>query len=117
MVKVKSARCILQATISPTFRYLPSLTREFEKNPPEPGDFKSCGFEFAETCQNDWRDWTVFGIARGKEPYVRGALCEAVPEVRQYWLDYIRTLLDYGCDGVDIRLLSHCSGIKDFTNY
>ncbi len=117
MMKAKSGRNVLQATASPTFRYQPSLTREFEKNPPEPGDFKSCGFEFAETCQNDWRDWTVFGIARGREPYLRGSLCEAVPEVRQYWLDCIRTLIDYGCDGVDIRLLSHCSGIKDFLNY
>ncbi len=117
MVKVKSGRRVLQATVSPTFRYQPSLTGEFKANPPEPGDFKSCGFEFAEACQNDWRDWTVFGIARGCEPYLRGSLCEAVPEVRQYWLDYVRSLIDYGCDGVDIRFLNHCSGIKDFLNY
>lgn len=117
MVKVKSGHRKLQATVSPTFRYQPSLTREFKKNPPIPADFKSCGFEFAETAPNDWRDWTVFGVARGREPYLRGSLCEAVPEVRGYWLDCIRTLIGYGCDGVDIRMLSHCSGISDFLNY
>ena len=119
MLRVKSGARVLKTTISPTLRYQPSITREFKKNPPVPGDFKTCGFEFAESWPGGygWWEWDVFGIARGYEPYIRGCLCEAVPDVRRYWLDCIKTIMDYGCDGLDIRLLSHCSGIRDFFNY
>lgn len=117
MIKVKSGTKTLSTTISPTYRYQPNITDIYEKNPPKPGDFKSCGFEFAYAYVTGWREWDTFGIARGKEPFIKGALCEAVPAVRKYWLDHIRKLIDYGCDGIDIRIFSHCSGIEDFANY
>jgi hypothetical protein len=117
MVKAKSGRRLLATTISPTFRYQPSLTKEFKRHSPVPGDFRTCGFEFAEMCVTGWRDWPTFGLARGHEPYGRGCLCEAVPGVRRYWLERVRTLFDYGFDGVDIRLFSHCSGVPDYVNY
>ncbi len=117
MVKVKHGRKILRTTISPTFRYNPTMTDVFARKPPASGDFTQGGFEFAESCPNMWRDWNVFGIARGHEPYLRGSLCEAVKGVRDHWLKCIQTLFDYGCDGVDVRLPSHCSGIADFANY
>jgi len=119
MVTAKSGQRVLKTTASPTLRYNPSLTREFKKNPPKPADFKTCGFEYAWSWPGGygWWEWNLVGIARGYEPYIRGALCEAVPSVRRYWLKYLKYIIDCGCDGVDIRLPSHCSGIRDFFNY
>lgn len=117
MVKAKHGGETLKTTTSPTFRYNPSHTDVFDVRPPIPGDITTCGFEFAETCPNGWRVWDEFGVARGHEPYLRGSLCEAVPGVHAHWLEQIQTLYDYGCEGVEIRLPSHCSGIADFANY
>jgi hypothetical protein len=119
MITVKSGERVLKTTASPTLRYNPSLTREFKRNLPKSADFKTCGFEYAWSWPGGygWWEWNLIGIARGYEPYIRGALCEAVPAVRSYWLDYLKYIIDCGCDGVDIRLPSHCSGIRDFFNY
>ncbi len=83
--------------------------------------FENNGFEFNELgpfyWDEGWKRATLVGIARGKDAFVRGDLCEAYPEVRAYWLQQIRDFIEMGCDGVDLRLMSHSSGIPDFTQY
>jgi hypothetical protein len=83
--------------------------------------FAENGFEFNELgpyyWDEGWKRATLLGIARGKDEYVRGDFCEAYPEVRAYWLRRIREFIDMGCDGVDLRLMSHSSGVPDFTQY
>jgi hypothetical protein len=64
-----------------------------------------------------WRVSPVHGLARGKAPFMGGALCEAYSETRRYWLDCVRQLLDAGFDGVDIRLQCHSSMVTDYMNY
>lgn len=102
----------LPMTVSPRVR--PGILTKrygFDKN----------GFDFNEQgpmyWDYGWRRQTMFGFARGKDQYIRGAFCEAYPEVRQYWLDQVAYFIELGCDGVDIRLLSHSTGIADFANY
>jgi hypothetical protein len=46
-------------------------------------------------------------LARGKEPFVAGALSPAFPEVRQFWLGQVRECLTAGVDGVDLRIAQH----------
>ncbi len=83
--------------------------------------FEENGFEFNELgpfyWDEGWKRANLVGIARGKDAYVRGDLCEAYPEVRAYWLRQIKEFIEMGCDGVDLRLMSHSSGIPDFTQY
>ncbi len=83
--------------------------------------FEENGFEFNEIgpfyWDEGWKKANLVGIARGKDEYVRGDLCEAYPEVRAYWLRQIKTFIEMGCDGVDLRLMSHSSGIPDFIQY
>ena len=97
----------LPVTVSPTLR-----TEE---------PFKGIGFEFEELgpyyWDCGWRPCTQFGFARGKLKCLRGALCEAYPKVRKYWLEQISNFINMGIDGVEIRLQSHCSGVTDFVNY
>ena len=64
-----------------------------------------------------WRNREIYGLARGKRPHMSGSLCEVYPEVRQYWLDTIKQLLDDGFAGVDIRLQNHSSWAFDYMNY
>jgi hypothetical protein len=83
--------------------------------------FEENGFEFEENgpyyWDYGWRTQHLFGFARGKAKHVRGSLCEAYPEVRAHWLRQIQRYMELGCDGVDIRLQNHTSGITDFVNY
>jgi hypothetical protein len=64
-----------------------------------------------------WKSTALLGLARGKRLYMGGGLCEAYPEVRQYWLDTVKHLLDIGFAGVDVRLQSHSAMIMDYMNY
>jgi len=83
--------------------------------------FERNGFEFNALgpyyWDDGWKKATLLGLARGKETYQRGAFCEAYPEVRAHWLKLIQQYIDYGCDGVELRLMSHSNGIPDFTQY
>lgn len=49
----------------------------------------------------------TMAMARGKEPYIAGALSPAYPRVRAYWLKHVRECLAAGVDGVDIRAGNH----------
>jgi len=46
-------------------------------------------------------------LAKGKDVYVAGGLHPIYSEVRQYWLDQIRTFIAAGVDGIDIRVTNH----------
>ena len=83
--------------------------------------FERNGFEFNAIgpyyWDDGWKKATLLGVARGKEAFQRGAFCEAYPEVRAHWLNLIRQYIEEGCDGVELRLMSHSNGIPDFTQY
>lgn len=49
----------------------------------------------------------AFAFARGWEKHLGGALCEAYPQVRAYWLELVQRTLDAGVDGVDVRIVNH----------
>lgn len=46
-------------------------------------------------------------FTRGRNKYLPGALCEAEPAVREYWLAWVREMLDAGVDGIDFREENH----------
>ena len=51
----------------------------------------------------------VIGWARGRCDRLSGALCETSAEVRAFWLSCIRTILDAGVDGIELRVENHSS--------
>jgi hypothetical protein len=46
-------------------------------------------------------------IARGRNAYLPGALCETEPAVQEFWLACIDGMLDAGVDGIDFREENH----------
>ena len=46
-------------------------------------------------------------FARGRNAYLPGALCEAEPAVREFWLKCLDAMIATGVDGVDFREESH----------
>jgi len=56
----------------------------------------------------------LIAFARGRSPYLDGALCETHPKVQAFWLDCLQAMVDAGVDGVDFRVESH-STMTDFT--
>lgn len=46
-------------------------------------------------------------LAKGKEPYIEGALSPAYQEVQNLWLDHIQACLQAGVDGIDLRVANH----------
>jgi len=116
-----------RATMSAVEQNNPYREREWglEKHPVM-GDvakksFADWGFEFewhgAGFWGDGWMNNPVYGIARGKRTHMKGTLCEAYPEVRNYWLDQVKRAVDMGFDGVDIRLQNHSGMVTDYTNY
>ena len=85
------------------------------------GEFRTSGFEFQalDTIYNGngWENADCFGIAKGKLQYMKGAHCEVYKEVRAYWLEQVKKMLEYGADGIDIRLQCHSAGVVDYINY
>lgn len=83
--------------------------------------FTDWGFEFGWYGQghngDGWCTTALLGLARGRDQYVPGVLCEAYPEVRQYWLNVVKQAVEDGFDGVDIRLAGHSSMVVDYMNY
>lgn len=64
-----------------------------------------------------WQSTSAIGIAKGKLEWLKGTPCEAYPEVREYWLDWVKRCIGMGFDGVDIRLQSHSSMVSDYVEY
>ena len=84
-------------------------------------NFKNYGFEFEYGTLGEngdgWASCLVYGIAKGHNAYMRGALCEVYPEVREYWLDQIDRLYAMGYDGICIRLEGYGAMVSDYKNY
>lgn len=59
----------------------------------------------------------VIALGVGKNEYVQGLLCEGYEEVRDYWLEQVRTALSYGADGIDIRWDGHSAMVSDYYYY
>ena len=51
----------------------------------------------------------VVAFARGRNELLSGSVCEAYPEVREYWLDWVGQCIAAGVDGVDVRISCHSS--------
>jgi len=78
------------------------------------------GFEFewygAGNWGVGWKSNCAYGFARGQLPYMKGTLCEAYPEVTDYWLSQVERYVAMGFDGVDIRLQNHSGMVSDYSN-
>jgi hypothetical protein len=83
--------------------------------------FAENGFEFdwhgSGFWGQGWRQDRAYGLARGKMAFMKGTACEAIPEVRQYWLDWVDRCVAMGFDGVDVRLQSHSAMVSDYTEF
>ncbi len=83
--------------------------------------FMEWGFEFEwygnGRWGNGWCSSPVFGIGRGKLPYMKGLPCEACNEVREYWLEQVERVVTMGYDGIDFRLQNHSGMVGDYVNY
>lgn len=51
----------------------------------------------------------VIALARGKDADTLAALSPSFPETRQWWLSWMRDILEAGADGVELRLRNHHS--------
>ena len=84
-------------------------------------NFTDYGFEFEYGTLGErgdgWADCQVYGIAKGHDTYMRGALCEIYPDVREYWLSQIERLYAMGYDGICIRLEGYGAMVSDYENY
>lgn len=63
-----------------------------------------------------WRDGRVVH-AKGKNEYLPGSLHPVYPEVRAYWIEWVRASIAAGADGVDIRILNHSSWTSEKEEY
>lgn len=54
----------------------------------------------------------VLGIAIGQNQFIPGTMEPAEPKARQYWLDMISEALDYGIDGIDLRIAGHTNVLE-----
>jgi hypothetical protein len=86
-------------------------------------DFCQYGIEFDTvegsptaclTGYESMREWRAFdgghgliGIARGKEETTVGVMSPSFPETRQWWLQWVRDILEAGADGVELRVRNH----------
>ena len=59
----------------------------------------------------------VIAFARGRNEYLSGSVCEAYPEVREYWLDWVGQCIAAGVDGVDVRISCHSSWTNNPETY
>ncbi|MFA6960937.1 MAG: hypothetical protein WC205_09320 [Opitutaceae bacterium] len=64
-----------------------------------------------------WQSGCVYGLARGVLRHMKGTPCEAYPEVRAYWLDWVDQAIAQGFDGVDLRLQNHSGMVSDYIHY
>jgi len=59
----------------------------------------------------------LIGFTRGRNEFLPAALCEAEPQVRDYWLSCISEMLDAGVDGVDFRVENHSTHTDFYEEY
>jgi hypothetical protein len=70
---------------------------------------------FSECMQNPLRpEYSVcrdgiVAFAKGRNAYLPGSVCEAYPEVQDWWLSWIGECLQAGVDGIDFRISNHSS--------
>jgi len=93
---------------------------------PRTADFRAAGFAFditpmsASIQQLDdycWLDGPrPLGLALGRERYLQGELCEACPEVREWWLAQVENCLEAGVAGIDFRIVHH-NRAYDWTSF
>ncbi|MGM9683729.1 MAG: hypothetical protein ACI3XQ_09040, partial [Eubacteriales bacterium] len=83
-------------------------------------NFWKYGFEYeyvyTSAVQNGFRS-PIIALAVGKNEYVQGLLCEGYEEVRDYWISQVKSALDYGADGIDIRYDGHSAMVSDYYYY
>ena len=57
------------------------------------------------------------GVARGKDEYLPGPLHPIYPEVREYWMGWVRFCIERGVDGMDFRAGNHSDRSHDKPQY
>lgn len=122
MMKLYSGTEEITCTATHIPRHKPMLLDNMTFIGDGPLDFTRNGFEFDSIESIFWGDGVFnydlgIGLARGKMEYMKGALCEAYPEVRDYWLRRIKTFIDMGADGISIRFRCHSCSNLDFAQF
>ena len=51
----------------------------------------------------------VVAFAKGRNQYLSGALCEAYPQVQDFWMGWVGECVAAGVDGMDVRISCHSS--------
>lgn len=59
----------------------------------------------------------LIAFARGRNPYLSGALCETEPRVQEFWLSCLEEMIVAGVDGVDFREESHSTHTDTVRDY
>lgn len=97
------------------------MPRIFKDAEQAANEFTNWGFEFdwhgSGFWGPGWQDACVYGVARGKNLWMKGTPCEAYAEVRDYWSDWVQKCVEMGYDGVDIRLQNHSGMVSDYAHY
>jgi hypothetical protein len=79
-------------------------------------DFRTGGLDFdygfGDVCMpldasNESGKAGFIAFTRGRNMHLPGALCETEPAVREYWLSWVREMLEAGVDGIDFREENH----------
>jgi hypothetical protein len=90
-----------------------------------PADFRQTGIRFDcrpgvpssifpgyDAIRSSWaldNEQGILGIAIGKNDGPLAALSPSFPEVRQWWLGYVKDCLEAGADGIELRIRNHHS--------
>ncbi len=97
------------------------IPRSFDEPEDAIRAFSQWGFEFEWYGSGfwgpGWQSSAAYGIARGKLLTMKGTPCEAYPEVRRYWVDWVQKCIEMGFDGVDIRLQNHSGMVSDYASF
>lgn len=65
------------------------------------------GFDFVRSRQAFDAGEGVLAVAAGKERTTIAALSPSFPEVREWWMSWVRACLEAGADGVELRVRNH----------
>jgi hypothetical protein len=75
------------------------------------------GFGRCSVTLNTPNQAGFIAFVRGKNEYLPTALCEAYPQVRDFWIHMVEECLEAGVDGVDFRIENHSTHTDDPFSY
>ena len=80
------------------------------------GEFTACDLTALDEDSSEGKAGFI-AFARGANKYLPGALCEAYPEVQEYFRNQVNQVLKMGVDGVEVRISCHSCHVDDPFSY